>query len=53
MSSWKRARKAMAPVAEEAGVEDMQKMNARVDIDGEKAEDVARDFLIEAGLIKE
>ncbi|WP_019414820.1 glycine betaine ABC transporter substrate-binding protein [Paenisporosarcina sp. TG20] len=34
-------------------VDDMQKMNARVDIDGEKPEDVARDFLIEKGLIKE
>jgi glycine betaine/choline ABC-type transport system substrate-binding protein len=34
-------------------VEDMQKMNARVDIDGDKAEDVAHDFLVEKGLIKE
>lgn len=33
-------------------LEDMQKMNARVDIDGEKAEDVAHDFLIDKGLIK-
>jgi len=40
-------------LAGEISVEDMQKMNARVDIDGEKAEDVARDFLIEKGLIEE
>ncbi len=33
--------------------EDMQEMNARVDIDGEKPEDVARDFLIENELIEE
>ena len=32
--------------------EDMLKMNARVDLDKEKPEDVARDFLIEKGLIK-
>lgn len=32
--------------------EDMLKMNARVDIDGEKAEDVAHDFLVEKGLIE-
>ncbi|WP_144511870.1 glycine betaine ABC transporter substrate-binding protein [Bacillus sp. FJAT-22090] len=31
--------------------EDMLKMNARVDIDGDKAEDVAHDFLVEKGLI--
>lgn len=31
--------------------EDMLKMNARVDIDQEKPEDVAREFLIEKGLI--
>ncbi|MFD1927635.1 glycine betaine ABC transporter substrate-binding protein [Sporosarcina siberiensis] len=33
--------------------EDMLKMNARVDLDKDKPEDVARDFLIEKGLIKE
>ena len=33
--------------------EDMLKMNARVDLDKEKPEDVARDFLLEKGLIKE
>ncbi len=33
--------------------EEMQKMNARVDIDGEQAEVVARDFLTEKGLINE
>ena len=33
--------------------EDMLKMNARVDVDKEKPEDVARDFLIEKGLIEE
>ena len=32
--------------------EDMLKMNARVDLDKEKPEDVAKDFLIEKGLIK-
>ncbi|QFG00247.1 glycine/betaine ABC transporter substrate-binding protein [Psychrobacillus glaciei] len=32
--------------------EDMLKMNARVDIDGDKPEDVAHDFLVEKGLIK-
>ncbi|AYC30416.1 glycine betaine ABC transporter substrate-binding protein [Paenisporosarcina cavernae] len=32
---------------------EMQQMNARVDIDGEKAEDVARDFLVGKGLISE
>lgn len=31
--------------------EDMQKLNAQVDIEGLKEEDVARDFLIEKGLI--
>ncbi len=44
---------ALNGLAGKISVEDMQKMNARVDIDGEKAEDVARDFLIEKGLIKE
>ena len=33
--------------------EEMLKMNARVDIDDEQPEDVARDFLIEKGLISE
>lgn len=33
--------------------EDMLKMNSRVDVDKEKPEDVARDFLLEKGLIKE
>ena len=33
--------------------EDMLKMNARVDLDKERPEDVARDFLIEKGLVKE
>lgn len=32
--------------------EDMLKMNARVDIDDEKPEEVAREFLMEKGLIK-
>ena len=32
--------------------EDMLKMNSRVDLDKDKPEDVARDFLIEKGLIK-
>ncbi|MER2078568.1 glycine betaine ABC transporter substrate-binding protein [Psychrobacillus psychrotolerans] len=32
--------------------EDMLKMNARVDIDGDKPEDVAHDFLVEKGLIE-
>jgi osmoprotectant transport system substrate-binding protein len=40
-------------IAGKISLEDMQKMNARVDIDQEKPEDVARDFLIEKGLIKE
>lgn len=44
---------ALNGLAGKISVEDMQKMNARVDIDGEKAEDVARDFLIEKGLIEE
>lgn len=44
---------ALNGLAGKISVEDMQKMNARVDIDGDKAEDVAREFLIEAGLIKE
>jgi len=33
--------------------EEMLKMNARVDLDKEKPEDVAREFLIEKGLIEE
>ncbi|WP_172370666.1 glycine betaine ABC transporter substrate-binding protein [Sporosarcina jiandibaonis] len=33
--------------------EDMLKMNSRVDLDKKKPEDVARDFLIEKGLIEE
>ncbi|WP_017382068.1 ABC transporter substrate-binding protein [Paenisporosarcina sp. TG-14] len=40
-------------LAGKISIDDMQKMNAQVDIDGEKAEDVARDFLIEKGLIEE
>ncbi|MFF2754962.1 glycine betaine ABC transporter substrate-binding protein [Psychrobacillus sp. NPDC058041] len=32
--------------------EDMLKMNARVDIDGDKPEDVAHDFLVDKGLLK-
>ncbi|HSO56838.1 MAG TPA: glycine betaine ABC transporter substrate-binding protein, partial [Paenisporosarcina sp.] len=40
-------------LAGKISLEDMQKMNARVDIDQEKPEDVARDFLIDKGLIKE
>jgi len=40
-------------LAGKISLEDMQKMNARVDIDGEKAEDVAHDFLVEKGLIEE
>lgn len=42
---------ALNGLAGKISVEDMQKMNARVDIDGEKAEDVAHDFLVEKGLI--
>src|SRR5690606_10248146 len=33
--------------------EEMLAMNARVDVDQEKPEDVARDFLVEKGLIEE
>jgi len=40
-------------LAGKISLEDMQKMNARVDIDSEKPEDVARDFLVEKGLIEE
>ena len=38
-------------LAGKISLEDMQKMNARVDIDGEKPEDVAHDFLIEKGML--
>jgi osmoprotectant transport system substrate-binding protein len=31
----------------------MLKMNSRVDLDKDKPEDVAREFLLEKGLIKE
>jgi len=44
---------ALNGLAGKISVEDMQKMNALVDIDGKKAEDVAHDFLVEKGLIKE
>lgn len=43
----------MSKLADSITEEEMIAMNARVDIDGEKAEDVARDFLIEKGLIEE
>ncbi len=33
--------------------EDMLKMNSRVDLDKDKPDDVAREFLIEKGLIEE
>jgi osmoprotectant transport system substrate-binding protein len=33
--------------------EEMLKMNSRVDLEKDKPEDVAREFLIEKGLIKE
>lgn len=39
-------------LAGKISLQDMQEMNARVDIDGDKAEDVAREFLIEKGLIE-
>lgn len=44
---------ALRGLAGKISVEDMQKMNARVDIDAETPENVARDFLIEKGLIEE
>jgi len=44
---------ALSGLAGKISVEDMQKMNARVDIDAETPENVARDFLIEKGLIEE
>lgn len=43
--------KVLNELAGKISEEDMLKMNARVDIDGEKAEDVAHDFLVEKGLI--
>jgi osmoprotectant transport system substrate-binding protein len=33
--------------------ETMQELNGRVDLDGEAPEDVARDFLVENGIISE
>lgn len=43
--------KVLNDLAGKISEEDMLKMNARVDIDGDKAEDVAHDFLVEKGLI--
>lgn len=43
--------KVLNELAGKISEEDMLKMNARVDIDGDKAEDVAHDFLVEKGLI--
>lgn len=44
--------KVLNELAGKISEEDMLKMNARVDIDGEKAEDVAHDFLVGKGLIE-
>lgn len=44
---------AINKLAGQISEEDMLKMNARVDIDEEKPENVARDFLIDKGLINE
>lgn len=44
--------KVLNELAGKISEEDMLKMNARVDIDGEKAEDVAHDFLVDKGLIE-
>lgn len=43
---------AINKLAGEISEEEMLKMNARVDIDEEKPEDVANDFLVEKGLIE-
>ncbi len=43
---------AINQLAGQISEEDMLKMNARVDIDEEKPADVAREFLVEKGLIK-
>ncbi|MEK5068245.1 glycine betaine ABC transporter substrate-binding protein [Sporosarcina sp. FSL K6-1508] len=45
--------KVLNSLAGKISEEDMLKMNARVDLDKEKPEDVAKDFLVEKGLIKE
>ncbi|TQR15315.1 glycine betaine ABC transporter substrate-binding protein [Psychrobacillus soli] len=44
--------KVLNELAGKISEEDMLKMNAKVDIDGEKAEDVAHDFLVEKDLIE-
>lgn len=44
--------KAINSLAGQISEQDMLAMNARVDIDDEKPEDVARDFLVEKGLIE-
>src|SRR5690625_1763311 len=44
---------AINKLAGQINEDDMLKMNARVDVDEEKPEDVAREFLIEKGLITE
>lgn len=44
--------KALNHLAGQISEEDMLKMNARVDIDKEKPEDVAREFLMEKGIIE-
>jgi glycine betaine/choline ABC-type transport system substrate-binding protein len=53
LEQYPKLEEALNGLAGKISVEDMQKMNAQVDIDGKKAEDVARDFLVEKGLIKE
>src|SRR5699024_5578111 len=42
---------AINKLANQISEEDMLQMNARVDIDKDKPEDVAREFLIEKGII--
>lgn len=41
------------PVAEELDTETLQELNARVDVDDEEPEDVAKDFLLKNGFIDE
>ena len=53
LESYPKLEDVLNELAGKISLEDMQKMNARVDIDGEKPEDVAREFLIEKGLIEE
>lgn len=42
----------LKPVMDALGLEELQRLNARIQVNGEAADDVARDFLVSGGFIK-